>query len=642
MTPRGFSVPGLHPAEAAELEERARKARGSVLTMTSAAGSGHPGGSMSSMELLLVLYNYARLRPQDPSWEDRDRIIVSNGHISPGVYAALADAGFFDTEQVEAHFRQADSPFEGHVERLVPGVEWDTGNLGQGLSAGVGMALGSRLLGRDVNTFVVMSDAEQNKGQVAEACRLARKEGLTSVTAIVDVNGVQISGHTDEVMPVDIAALWQADGWRVEEVDGHDVRAIYAALAVAVADTAAPIVVLAHTVIGKGVSFMEDDPAYHGRALTDGEYAAAMGELGLAPRLDLARARRAEVIEIPEPARRMLPVAPNTGVPRTYDAGARVDARSAWGHALTDLAVASDGPPIVVFDCDLAESVKTLEFAKLKPEWFIECGVAEHNAAAAAGACASTGVTTFLADFGVFGIDEVYNQQRLNDINGAGLKLAVTHCGLDVGEDGRTHHCIDYVGALRDFFGWQLVVPADANQTDRAVRYAARASGNVAIAMGRSKLPAVTTRDGQVAYGDGYEFVYGRIDRIEQGGDGCVLVMGTPTTATLAAVRALSVDRGRLLSLGVVSCPLALSDEDIEWMAGHDVVLTIEDHNVRTGLGACVAYELARRGTSSRLVCHGVEHYTTSGAGADLYRLARLDADGIRALLEETFVDGGD
>jgi transketolase len=634
-TPRGFSEPLLDRQDAEELVERARRARGSVLTMTSVAASGHPGGSFSSMEMLLATYHFASIRPHDPGWPQRDRIVISHGHISPGVYAALADVGFFDVEQAERHFRQANSPFEGHVERSVPGVEWDTGNLGQGLSVGVGFALGARMRGIDNHTFVLMSDGEQNKGQVAEARRLAKAQGLSSVTAVVDLNRVQISGHTDAVMPVHVADLWRADGWRVEEADGHDIRAVYAAIAAAVADTSGPVVVLAHTLIGRGVSFMEDDPDFHGRALTDDEYARAMAELGDEPRLDRARARREEPVDLggtrPAGVDRLVLT---QGTPRTYTPDTKVDCRSAWGHALTDLALDNPDTPIAVFDCDLTVSVKTDAFKKAQPSGFIECGVGEHDAAAASGACAAMGVPTFFSDFGVFGIDEVYNQQRLNDINLAGLKLVVTHCGLDVGEDGKTHQCIDYVGALRDFFGWACIVPADANQTDRAVRAAASMETNVCVAMGRSKLPALVDDDGAVLFGDGYAFRYGRIDRIREGADGVVLAMGTPSGAALGAVRSLAAE-GRDLAFAVVSSPLELSDDDAEWIATHPIIITVEDHGVRTGLGTTVAEALAGREASPRLVRHGVVRYMPSGSAADLYRLARLDERGIREVVAD-------
>jgi transketolase len=633
-TARGFRDPTLTRDEAAVLRERARRVRGAILTATSVAGSGHPGGSFSSLETFMVLYNYASLRPAEPLWPGRDRVVVSHGHVSPGVYAALADAGYFDVREFEAHFRQAGSPFEGHVERSVPGVEWDTGNLGQGLSAGVGFALAARLRGERHRVFVAMSDGEQNKGQVAEARRLARAQGLDTLTAVVDLNRVQISGHTGDVMPVDVSALWSADGWRVLEVDGHDVMGLYAAFAEAVAYEDAPTVVLAHTLIGKGVSFMEDEPAFHGRALTPDEYVRAMAELGLEQGLEAAAALRSEPVRLGSSgARPGMPTLPSAGSPREYSPASSVDCRSAWGRTLDDLADANPDSPLAVFDCDLAESVKTASFAASHPASFIECGVGEHNAAAAAGACAGAGVSTFLADFGVFGIDEVYNQQRLNDINDAGLKLVVTHCGLDVGEDGKTHQCLDYVGALRDFFGWRVLVPADAAQTDRIVRYMATTPGNMCVAMGRSKLPPILAADGSALFGGDYAFEYGAVDRVLEGGRTCVLVMGTPSGAAVAAVRTLAA-RGESISLGVVSSPLELSEEDAAWVGGHDLVVTIEDHAASSGLGATVAGALMGIGSGARLLRHGVTAYQGSGRATDLYRAARLDEQGILSVLE--------
>jgi len=634
MLERGFLEPVMDDETARELTERARILRGAVLTMTALAESGHPGGSMSSLETYLLLYHFARLRPGAPSDPDRDRVVVSHGHTSPGVYVALADAGFFDLEDAVAHFRQAGSPFEGHVERSVPGVEWSTGNLGQGLSAGVGMAFASRLTGRGWHTFVAMSDGEQNKGQVAEARRLAAKYGLADLTVVVDLNRVQISGHTDEVMPVHVGADFEADGWRVIEADGHDLRALYAAIAQAVADRSRPCAVLAHTVIGKGVSFMEDTPEFHGRGLTAQEYPRAMAEIGGDPRwLERARARRALPVST-APAPMPAPVIPvSTGAPRVYAADQKADCRSAWGAALADLADASE-VPIAVLDCDLMESVKTGAFAAKRPGSFIECGVAEHNAAATAGALSANGVLTFWADFGVFGCDEAYNQQRLNDINEASVKLALTHCGIDVGEDGKTHQCLDYVGAFRDFFGWKVIVPADANQTDRAVRAAAAIPGNVAVCMGRSKLPAILRTDGTPAFGEGHEFRYGAIEWVREGVDVCVLTMGTVAGATVAAADTLRAD-GLSVAVGIAACPLHLDDAHMARAAAAPLLITCEDHGVRTGLGASVAEWLALSGRSTRFRRFGLEGYSSSGASADLMRAASLDADGIAQRLRE-------
>lgn len=633
----GFAAP-LAPELSAELSARAHRSRGAVLTATTLAASGHPGGSFSSMELYTLLAGCARIRPGEPRWPGRDRIVVSHGHTSPGWYTALASAGFFPLAEVEAHFRQAGSPFEGHVERIVPGVEWSTGNLGQGLSAGVGFALAERLTQGDYHTFVAMSDGEQMKGQVAEARRLAVKEGLAKLTAVVDLNGIQISGHTRDVMPVSVVADWEADGWRVVEVDGHDIAALHSALREAVSRTDAPTCVVARTIIGKGVSFMEDDPDFHGRGLTLEEYERAMGELGLPSDLEEARERRGQPVTVaPLPVETpALEVAP--GKPRSYDPSVKTDCRSAWGKALVDLAEANPALPIAVLDCDLMTSVKTDGFAALRPEAFIECGVGEHNAATVAGALSSAEVLAFWADFGVFGIDEPYNQQRLNDINGAGLKLAVTHCGLDVGEDGRTHHCLDYVGALRDFFGWKAIVPADANQTDRAVRVAAGMQGCVAIAMGRSKLPIILDAQGAPLFGEGYEFRYGEIVWARRGTDACVLTMGTVAGAAVAAGDALR-ESGLDVAVGIVACPLHLDDDAMREAAAAPVIITAEDHGARTGLGASVAEWLAGAGSGTRLIRSGVEAYTTSGAAADLLARAGLDAAGIAGTVRRALGD---
>ncbi|NTW28539.1 MAG: transketolase [Coriobacteriia bacterium] len=639
MHESGFASP-LSDEVLAELSRRALLSRGHVLTATTLAASGHPGGSFSSMEIYTLLYSLARLRPADPSWADRDCIVVSHGHTSPGVYSALAAAGFFPAEEFTAHFRQAGSIFEGHVERSVPGVEWSSGNLGQGLSAGVGFALGARLKGADWHTFVLMSDAEQHKGQVAEARRLAVKERLGALTVVVDWNRVQISGHTDTVMPVPIVADWEADGWRVIQCDGHDLSALHAAIADGI-DDGVPTAVFARTLIGKGVSFMEDDPEYHGRGLTPEEYGRAMAELGLdTGELETARERRAKPCSVAASPHAPQTVAVDPGTPRTYGPAVSTDNRSAWGAALTDLASANPDLPIAVLDCDLAGSVKTDGFAKIRPTGFIECGVGEHNAATVAGALSIVpGVLALWSDFGVFGIDEVYNQQRLNDINATGLKLVVTHCGLDVGEDGRTHQCLDYVGAFRTMFGWTVIVPADPNQTDRAVRAAVGLPGNVVVAMGRSKLPTVLAESGLPLFGEGYEFALGEIVWAREGNDAVVLAMGTLAGAAVAAADFLR-EEGIEVEVGIVACPLDLDDPALDYAAAAPLLFTVEDHSIHSGLGASVAEWLAAHGSPTRLVKLGVDGYQSSGTAKDLFARVGLDASGIATTIRKEIEKG--
>ncbi|MHB1323188.1 MAG: transketolase [Coriobacteriia bacterium] len=635
MLARGFVTPELDDDSVAELERRARSLRGAILTMTSLANSGHPGGSMSSLECFLVLHHCANIDPVRPHWDARDRIVVSHGHTSPGVYAALADAGFFPLDDVIAHFRQAGSPFEGHVERLVPGVEWGTGNLGQGLSAGAGFALAARLTGRPSRTFVAMSDGEQHKGQVAEARRLAAKENLIDLTALVDLNGIQISGRTVDIMPVDVAADFSADGWGVIEVDGHDVRAVYRAVAAAANDRERPVAVIAHTVIGKGVSFMEGEPEFHGRGLTLDEYERACAELGYdTASLERARVKRKSSILTPHlhPARPLRVLA--AGTARTYTREKDTDNRSAWGTALVDLAQMNPAVPMAVLDCDLATSVKTDGFARVRPEGFIQAGVGEHNAATVAGAMSAAGVLAFHADFGVFGIDEVYNQQRLNDINESEVKLVVTHCGVDVGEDGKTHQCIDYVGAFRNMFGWKIIVPADPNQTDRAVREMAGTPGCVALAMGRSKLPVILGADGEPLFGGDYRFEYGRATWARAGEAGVILTMGTLTGAAVEAADLLASE-GVAVGVCVVSSPLEMDDEAMTRIAGAPLVLVAEDHGWRSGLWASAAEWMALHHLTCRLVPHGVTAYQSSGASAELFARIGMDAPSIVARFTE-------
>ncbi|MGZ3589349.1 MAG: transketolase, partial [Thermodesulfobacteriota bacterium] len=229
MDRKRFDAEKLDERSLKGLSELGRLARGDILKMTTLAGSGHPGGSMSSIDFYLVLYSYANVHPQSPSDPNRDRIVISHGHTSPGVYAALGRIGFFPIEAALATFRKAGSPFEGHVEKGIPGVEWNTGNLGQGLSAACGFALGSNLLKKGFHVFVTMGCGEQQKGQISEARRFAIKYGLDNLTVIIDFNCRQISGVTQEIMPQDISKNFASDGWRVMEVDGHRFQEIYSA-----------------------------------------------------------------------------------------------------------------------------------------------------------------------------------------------------------------------------------------------------------------------------------------------------------------------------------------------------------------------------------------------------------------------------
>ncbi|NLD05760.1 MAG: transketolase [Synergistaceae bacterium] len=636
---RGFKAAKICPEMMAELKEKARKGRVWSVIATSAAKSGHPGGALSSMDIYMTLLAVADISPDRSDCMERDRIVISHGHTSAGFYSALAAYGFFAPEDMYANFRRTCSPFQGHVEREVPGVDWGTGNLGQGLSAGVGFALAARARGSNSKTWVVMGDGEQVKGQVSEARRIAAKEKLNNLTVLVDWNDIQISGRIEEVMPVNIPALWKADGWHVIECDGHSCSQIYDAMRSAATHEGC-YVILCRTVMGKGVSFMQNISDYHGKAASGDNLAIALSELGA----DMGMFEKALEIrkgELPK-GREITRCAPEleTGVPVTYTIEDKKDNRGAFGKALAqvgELNYKKEGrTPMIVFDCDLAGSVKVDGFAKVCPDNFIQSGIQEHATATVAGAASAAGVVSVWAAFGVFGADEVYNQQRLNDINMASIKTVLTHTGLDVGEDGMTHQCIDYVGLFRNSFGWRVVVPADPNQTDRATRWMLKETGNVCLAMGRSVLPVVVKEDGSPYYGDEYTFTYGDIDVLREGKDAVILSMGHFAGRAIAACDQLAAEG---ISVKVLHCasPLGMDAKKLFELVGDKPLITCEDHHVNTGIGSIAAMMFARAGKAVRIVNLGVTHYGCSGPGSEVMAEMKLSpgdiADAVKGSL---------
>jgi transketolase len=632
MDGKRFDAERLDEKTIAKLQELSKLARGDILKMTTLAGSGHPGGSMSSVDFYLALYSFANVSPGFPHDPNRDRIVISHGHTSPGVYAALGRTGFFPVDAAVANFRKAGSVFEGHVEKEVPGVEWNTGNLGQGLSAGCGFALAGKLLKRESHVFVVMGCGEQQKGQISEARRFAVKYNLHHLTAIIDYNCRQISGVTQEIMPQNIVKNFESDGWHVLEVNGHEFQEIYGALRRAVLSPY-PTMILAHTVMGKGVSFMEGKEEFHGRALNAEEYKKAVLELGVEDNLDRYRQMREKNESSYAPPKYPVEIPPvQTGHPRTYEKDQKLDNRSAFGNALIDLAktnLRNDGSlPIAVFDCDLAPSTKTTAFAKQFPDYFFQGGIQEHNTATIAGAVSAVNFLSFFADFGVFGIDETYNQHRLNDINGTSLKLICTHVGLDVGEDGNTHQCIDYVGLMRNLFGYKVIIPADPNQTDRVIRYVAGTRGNFLVAMGRSPIPIILSEGGSPYFGAPYEFRYGRADLLRNGKDAAIITAGGMVYRAIRAWEILK-QKGIEVQILNLSCLSDLDTEAVLRSAGTGTIITYEDHHVQTGLGSLVGNVLAEHGLPVRFRKMGITRYGSSGKPDDLYRMQGLDVDSL-------------
>lgn len=258
----------------------ANRIRMDVIDMTSCAGSGHPGGSLSSAELLTALYFHVmRHDPNDPEWPERDRFVLSKGHVAPVLYAALAESGYFPVEELKT-LRKAGSRLQGHpVKGKLPGIEMSTGSLGQGLSMACGMALADRLDGKDAKVYCLLGDGELQSGQIWEAAMFAGHHKLGGLIAFVDRNHLQITGDTEDAVGIDpVADKWKAFRWNVITVDGHDIKQIIDSCAKASASKI-PTVIIMNTVKGKGVSFMEGKADFHGRACNPDETIKAMAEL---------------------------------------------------------------------------------------------------------------------------------------------------------------------------------------------------------------------------------------------------------------------------------------------------------------------------------------------------------------------------
>ena len=264
-----------------QLRRTARTLRRDILLAITEAGSGHPGGSLSELEILTTLY-YCVLRhdPRNPSWQDRDRFILSKGHACPGLYAVLAHQGYFPLKDLST-FRKLGSHLQGHAHIGTPGVEMSSGSLGQGLSFAIGVALAGRVDGRSYRTYALLGDGECDEGQVWEAAMAAAHYKVDTLTAIVDRNGIQNDRFTHEVMELEpLADKWRAFGWRVLQPNGHSFPSLLRAFHLAQETKGKPTVIIARTVKGKGVSFMENNPAFHGKAPTKEQLAQALQELG--------------------------------------------------------------------------------------------------------------------------------------------------------------------------------------------------------------------------------------------------------------------------------------------------------------------------------------------------------------------------
>ena len=636
-----------------KLIKTANDLRIDIVRMIGEAGSGHPGGSLSCADVLTALYFGGVLEfdidnPDAP----RDRFILAKGHAAPALYAALAHAGFFPCEKLLS-LRKLGSMLQGHPDsNLVPGVEVSTGSLGQGLSIASGLAAGLRLDGDDHAVFALLGDGECQEGQVWEAVMFAAHQSLDNLIAIVDRNCLQIDGNTADVCdPGDLGVKFAAFGWDVHEVDGHDIETLIVTLnAAKAARTGKPQAIIAHTVKGKGVSFMENEAGWHGKAPNAEQLAQALEELGYNPSAEeegpaapseaatsegaavmpaLSEPRSGEFAGMPRRSEERLASAGAAG-PSSSAPKLQVDqslpkkaTRSAYGVTLAQLA--DEGLPIVAVEADLSGSTTTAKFAAAKPEYakrLFNCGIAEQNMTDVAAGLSIAGNIAFTGSFAVFGTGRAYDQIR-NTVcySNLNVKIAPTHAGISVGPDGGSHQMLEDISLMRGLPNMRVLVPADYASAAAAIRLAAHTPGPLYVRMGRESVPCV--------YADDIDLILGGSFMLREGADATIVACGLEVREALLAVDQLA---GEGISVELIDAysvkPLDVASI-VASVEKTGCVVTAEEHSVYGGLGSAVAEALAAERPVPVEFIGMHDRFGKSGSYAELSVHFKMDASAI-------------
>ena len=498
-----------------QLREAANLMRGYDLVALCAAGSGHAGGTLSIMDVTAALYlRAARHDPDHPDWPDRDRIVWSAGHKAPSLYLGLAFAGFCPLEDVVT-LRKLGSPFQGHPHWLkLPGVEVSTGSLGQGLSISVGMALAGRLDGKRHKIFCLMGDGEQQEGQVWEAAMEAAAYHLDNLIAVIDCNRLQIDGWVKDVMQIEpLAGKYASFGWKVMRVDGHDMLALVNAFEEARASEGRPVVVLADTVKGRGVSFMENQAGWHGKAPNREELNAALCELGLPGRIPVNELLERAANFQAKAERKLDASMPHFSRDYWWNAGDRMKVameptRKGLGQSL---AANGEDERVVCLGLDISGSIAISDFHAGKPEraarWF-SMGIAEQSATSAAAGLAREGKLPVVGSYATFSAARNLDQIRVSVCySNLNVLMVGAHAGVSVGPDGATHQALEDLFAMMGLPHMSVVVPCDVVEARRATTHLLlEHRGPKYIRFAREATPVVTS--------EATPFVFGKANRI--------------------------------------------------------------------------------------------------------------------------------
>ncbi|MDR7476033.1 MAG: transketolase [Armatimonadota bacterium] len=603
----------------------ARQFRADAIRMTAAAGSGHPTSALSAAELMAVLLlRHLRYDFANRDHPNNDRLIFSKGHATPLLYPLLAAAGAIPPQELLT-YRRWGSRLEGHPTPVLPWVEVATGSLGQGLAIGVGMALAGKYLDKlPYRVWVLHGDSEMAEGAVWEAFEHAAYYRLDNLIAILDVNRLGQRGETMVGWNTAVyAARARAFGWRAIEVDGHDVEAVDRAYTQAVegAGSGQPVVVIARTVKGKGVSFVEDRNGWHGKALSREEAARALEELGEVERLQVA-------VTAPEDLRPALRPDPRPLELPRYQVGGSVATREAYGDALRALGDAR--PDVVALDGEVNNSTYAERFARAHPERYFEMFIAEQQMVAAAVGLQSRGWTPFVSTFAAF-LTRAYDFIRMAAISRANLKLCGSHAGVSIGEDGPSQMGLEDLAMMRAVHGSTVLYPCDANQTAALVAEMADRPGIVYLRTTRMKTPVI--------YPPAERFPVGG-SRVLRSSDSDQVTLAGAGVTTHEALRAADLLAQRGIRARVVDCysvkPIDAATLRQAARSSGGRVVVAEDHWPEGGLGDAVVEvltdpEVTRDGFVPQVVRLGVRAMPGSGTPAEQLAAAGIDAAHIAA-----------
>jgi transketolase len=611
----------------AALGNVATRLRIASLKSTSEAGSGHPTSCCSAADVVAALFfGEMRFDPKDPHQIDSDRFVLSKGHAAPLLYAAWAEAGAFDRAEL-LKLRTIGSDLEGHPTPRLPFVDVATGSLGQGICAAVGSALNARRIQSDYRTYVLLGDGESAEGSVWEAANVAATDALDNLCGIVDVNALGQSRPTMWQHDMEqFARRWRAFGWHAIVVDGHDLNALLDAYTEARATKGQPTMILARTLKGKGVSSVEGKEGWHGKVFKQGEELdRALVELETQFRpvqagVDIVRA-------IAKPPVRSRPVeTAMTPAPPAYRLGEEIATREAYGTALVKLGQAD--ARVVALDADVKNSTFSDKFEKALPERFYENFIAEQVMVGAAMGLAARGAIPFPSTFACF-LSRAYDFIRMAAISGVGIKLAGSHAGVSIGEDGPSQMALEDLAMFLAQPNFAVLYPCDGVSAEKLLALMAYHKGPAYMRTSRPKTPVIYSND--------EVFAIGGLKVLRQGADDVATIVGAGVTV-FEALKAHDMLKAAGTSTRVIDLySLSPIDRDGLVAAGRTTgghIVTVEDHYPAGGIGDAVAAAVAGAGlTVHRLAVREIPRSGKPDELLDRYGIsARHIAEAVRAV----------